>query len=65
MSRRRQNMNKMSGSKTSNPAGSPKLVFREQEGQPVPGEFKRFEDLSRKLVSVPKRELDEKRRDES
>lgn len=25
------------------------------------GEFERFEDLARKLVKVPKRELDEKR----
>lgn len=29
------------------------------------GEFERFEDLTRKLVNVPKKELDEKRKDES
>lgn len=30
-----------------------------------PDEFARFEDLTRNLVRVPKRELDEKRKDES
>lgn len=30
-----------------------------------PGEFQRFEDLTRKLVNVPKKRLDEKRKDES
>jgi hypothetical protein len=29
------------------------------------GEFGRFEDLAHKLVNVPKRELDERRRGES
>lgn len=30
-----------------------------------PSEFERFKDLTRKLVNVPKKEVDEKRRDES
>ena len=49
---------------TSNPAGSPKVTDttpRPSANEPNP-EFQRFEDLARKLVKVPKGELDEKRR---
>jgi hypothetical protein len=37
----------------------------DQEGSDAPEEFGRFEALTRELVKVPKRELDEKRRGES
>lgn len=46
-------------SNTENPAGSPKLRSVKT------AEFDRFEDLTRKLVKVPKAELDEKRADEA
>jgi hypothetical protein len=51
---------------TANPAGSPKITDVRITGVPEPGstkpdEFERFEDLTRKLVQVPKTEVDEKR----
>jgi len=51
---------------TSNPAGSPKITDitpapPPQLDQTAPEEFTRFEGLARKLVNVPKNEVDEKR----
>jgi hypothetical protein len=43
-------------------AATPDLLDVEQPGLT---EFQRFEELARKLVDVPKKELDEKRKDES
>jgi hypothetical protein len=55
---------------TSNPAGSPTIKDTTPSrsssatpDEPVPEEFTRFEGLARKLVNVPKPELDEKRRE--
>ncbi len=45
---------------TKNPAGSPHV---EIDQQPAEDEFSRFEDLTRDLLRVPKKELDQKRSD--
>src|SRR5690242_18773691 len=46
-------------STTTNPAGSPNVRVK-PAGKP--DEFRRFEDLTRKLAQVPKSELDDKRK---
>jgi hypothetical protein len=60
----------MSTATNTNPAGNPRIghVNGNPENSATasePGEFDRFQDLSRKLVNVPKSELDEKRKNES
>jgi hypothetical protein len=51
---------------TANPAGSPKLTELRVPLQPSPvkakAEFDQFSDLARKLVGVPKSEVDEQRK---
>ena len=49
------------GSQTENPAGSPRVVDKTPPPQPSqdkPDEFDSFEDLTRRLLQVPKKELD-------
>jgi hypothetical protein len=46
---------------TSNPTGSPKI----KDTTPTPPSQPGAEDGSQKLVNVPKREIDEKRKSES
>jgi hypothetical protein len=50
---------------TVNPAGNPTVTNVRITGDPreptKPEDFQRFEDLARKLVRVPKAEVDEKR----
>lgn len=54
---------------TSNPTGSPKIKDTTPSPAPsgagTPEQVSRFDDLTRKLVKVPKSEVDEKRKDES
>lgn len=54
----------------SNPAGNPRVSEPRIAGTHEPvradgSEFGRFQALTKKLVGVPKTELDEKRKDES
>jgi hypothetical protein len=53
---------------TSNPAGSPKITDttpRQQQtpGESKPEEFSNFDKLAGKIVQVPKKELDAKRKE--
>jgi len=52
-------------SRTSNPAGSPRVTGLTSKASSVQardqGEMQRFEDLSRKLLQVPKATVDSKR----
>jgi hypothetical protein len=50
---------------TSNPAIVNALRMADPKSPSSPAEFSRFEGLTRKLVNVPKSELDEKRKNES
>ena len=51
----------MTGTRTTNPAGSPVLRRPESESaDPPDSEFDRFRKLAAKLAKVPKTELDEK-----
>ena len=59
------NVSIRTGPKTTNQAGTPKVSPTEGTPEDKPQEFQRFEGLTRKLVNVPKRELDEKRKRES
>jgi hypothetical protein len=56
-------------SDTVNPVGDPRPVTAEKERDfrppEAPPEFGQFEELARKLVDVPKEELDKKRKDET
>lgn len=50
-----------SGSTTINPAGSPRFRLNEKTPDGDRGAYARFEDLTGKLVQVPKPEADEQR----
>lgn len=55
-----------SGFPTTNPAAEfVRITSASADREPAPDELGRFEDLTKKLVNVPKGELDEKRREES
>jgi hypothetical protein len=49
------------GSNTSNPAGSPKVTPVAPSSSGKPEAFQAFENLTRKVLRVPKSEVDEKR----
>lgn len=53
----------MSDNQNSNPVGDPVITLaRETPAQGEPTEYQSFEELAQKLVSVPKAEVDEKRK---
>jgi hypothetical protein len=63
----------MNAPANTNPAGNPTFTIKGLADRPSPGiaggrnptdatgQFERFEDLTRRLVQVPKTEIDEKR----
>ncbi len=55
------------GFSTTNPGSETVRIIPTEPEEPDvrPDEFDRFEDLTRKLVNVPKSELDEERENES
>jgi hypothetical protein len=53
--------------RTFNPAGDPTVIlpdFVDEEQMSTPEDFDRFADFTRKLVNVPKKEIDEERQRE-
>jgi hypothetical protein len=49
------------GNETLNPVGDPTVLIPDSPAPEGESEFERFEDLTRKVLTVPKKEVDEKR----